>query len=68
VATALSGDSGLWTTEDFVLVDEDDYQANHEESDHHSAQEIEIAAYIQHRNLHWSKGRGDIRLEKDSGW
>jgi hypothetical protein len=67
VAIALSGDSGLWTTEDFVLVDEDDYQANHEERDHRPAQEIEVADYVQHWNLHRPKVAGDIHLEKDSG-
>jgi hypothetical protein len=64
----MSGDSGLWAAQDFVLVDEDDYQADDEESDHRSAQEIEVAGYVQHGDLHWPKVAGEIRLEKDSGW
>jgi hypothetical protein len=67
VAATLSGGSGLWTTEDFVFIHEDDYQGNHEERNHRPAQEIEVAGDIQHWNLHCLKVAGDIHVEKDSG-
>ena len=60
--------SGLWTPKDLILVHKDDYQAEYEERDHQSAQEIVIAADAQHRNLHGPKMAGNIRLEKHSGW
>ncbi len=67
-AIARIGDSGFWTAEDFVFVYEDDYQADYEECDHGSAQEIEVAGDVQCWNLHGLKVAGYIRLEKDSGW
>ena len=52
------GRSGPRATEYFVLVHEDDYQANDEEGDHDSVKEVVVAGDVQHWNLHVSKTAG----------